>query len=130
MVSYKSIPMSESEQFFDKNEHIQPGHISDILFTKDNIIVVYRKGITAAQTQSIGTNDPEKELKLKKMDPFFAAIYNHSMDLLNPGVSFPREIHYPSVVNQTGEVIVMKDPSQSETEYDQLILYHLKVQKE
>lgn len=125
MIQYQGVAMSESKRFFDINEGIQPGHISDILLTKDKIVVIYRKGLSAFQTQSV-TSD-EKGIALEKMDPFFAAIYDSELNLLDPEVPFPAGIEYPSVVNNRGEIAVMKKPTHFETEEDQLTLYLLKL---
>jgi len=128
LIQYKSVAMSESEHFFDINKGIQPGHISDILLTENKIVVIYRKGLSAFQTQSV-TSDG-KEITLEKMDPFYAAIYDSELNLLDPEVPFPAGIEYPSVVNDRGEIAVMKKPSHFETEEDQLTIYQLKLASE
>lgn len=125
MAKYKSIPLSKSEDFFEINEGTRAGHISDILFTDDFLLVIYRKGLTALQTQNI--DDKQKDLEIEKRDPFFAAIYDKKMNLLAPEVPFPPGIDYPSVANKNGEIVVMKKPELLEIEDDQLTLYLLKI---
>lgn len=128
MVNYTSIPMSNSEKFYDINSNIKAGNINDILFLNDYTIVIYRKGLTESDQQKIKSNYPENSnVELERKDPFYAVILDKNYNVLQSDVMFPSGVYYPNIINKNNEIVALKNADLFDVEGSVITLYKLEL---
>jgi len=128
MVRYESIPMNNSKEFFDINSNVRAGNINDILFLDDYTIIVYRKGLDQTEQHSIKETYPENtHIEIERKDQFRAVILDKEYNVLHNDVLFPKGVYYPNIINNSNEIVALRNAELFDVEDDEVILYKMKL---
>lgn len=126
-VPYTTVPEDNADAFFEENMKKSPGNLTNLFQIGEHYIAVYNRGLTEDQMNSMNRLDPSYESEIRKKNPNLIAVFDQEFKQLASNVSLPVPASFPNVVNRKGELVVSKDPYQSEVEDDGIMIYKLKL---
>jgi hypothetical protein len=122
------VPFNQSETYWEANRNIIQGSIKEVFPLDSGIVILYAKGIPEEITQRYKQDDvEEREEMIQKHNPGYLAIFDKTHQLLTWDVLAPKGLIFTSIVNNKGEIIVLKDQEYYGLEDDFITFYRLRV---
>lgn len=126
-IAYTPSSSDDPGQFYQHNNNRINGSLVNLLRSEQYYVAVYNKGIAEDKMPEIGDDRNAYGVALQKLNPFYAAIFDHDFNQLGTDVPFPTSSNRPMVVNKEGEFVVSKVAGLSDTEDEGVILYKLRL---
>lgn len=117
--------MKNSDEFYEHNDKIRAGNINDILLLDEYTVIVYRKGLSREEQIEIEDSFSDVNFETEKRDPFYAVVLDKNYDVISSDVLFPYGVYYPNMVNNSNEIVALKNPEMFGVEEEFLTLYQI-----
>lgn len=124
-VNIKGSPIENVEVMYEGNRFNIFGKIEQIYSRKNDIVVVYTKGI---EEEIASQYDPEQRVEWMAFInsiPRYAAILDTDHQLIQKDIPVPLGVHFTPVCNSKGEIIVLKNQEFFGVEEDFTTFYKL-----
>lgn len=126
-VSYDPVEKENSERIYEGMRNKQIGVVHSLLKVDNYYLAVYSKGIPEEKMPEAESDHSIAGLQKRKANPFFAAVFDTEFNQIATDIAFPIASNYPTVVNNSGEIVLSKISGISDTEDEGVILYKLKL---
>lgn len=105
------------------------GAVTNLFMQGEYYVAIYHKGLSEEKHPKKSGDAHEYRMSVRKLDPFYAAIFDKDFNQLDVDVPFPITSDSPTVINEDGKFVVSKIAGLSETEDDGVVLYKLKLSR-
>jgi hypothetical protein len=128
-IPMSGIAMEKHDQWDEKYSNIVFGRIEHIFKRENDVILIYTKGVSEDISKNYNRDNQEEYWAFRNGIPRYAAVFDHSHQLIQNDIELPKGIIISSVLTKEGKILAKRNQDAFGVEENIETFYKLQLTK-